>query len=98
VVFIIATNVAPPELLWRPNRQTRFGVGADRHLQLYCSDAVAPERMHIAQLAAAPNVLFDQSKIVSHNLHRQTDSQTGQVFVQDWVLSRDSPAKYFGRR
>ena len=26
VVCIIATNVAPPELLWRPNRRTRFGV------------------------------------------------------------------------
>ena len=92
VVFIIATNVAPPELSRRPNRQTRFGVGAVRHLQLYCSDAVAPEPMHFAQVAAAPNVLFDQSKIVSRNLHRQTDSQTEQVFVQDWLLSGDSPA------
>jgi hypothetical protein len=47
--------------------------------------------MHIAQVAAAPNVLFDQSKIVSRDLHRQTDSQTGQVFVQgrDRFLSRD---------
>jgi hypothetical protein len=91
VVCIIATNVAPPELLWRPNRRTRFGVGAVRLLQLYCSDAMAPEPMHIAQVAAAPNVLFDQSKIVSRDLHRQTDSQTGQVFVQgrDRFLSRD---------
>ena len=45
--------------------------------------------MRGAQVAAAPNVLFDQSKIVSRDLHRQTDSQTGQVFVQDRFLSRD---------
>ena len=56
-----------------------------------CSDARTPEPMHIAQVAAAPNVLFDQSKIVSRDLHRQTDSQTGQFFVQgrDRFLSRD---------
>jgi hypothetical protein len=36
--------------------------GAVRLLQLYCSDARAPEPMHGAQVAAAPNVLFDQSK------------------------------------
>ena len=48
-----------------------------------------PEPMRAAQVAAAPNVLFDQSKIVSRDLHRQTDSQTGQVFVQDRFLSRD---------
>jgi hypothetical protein len=98
VVCIIATNVAPPELLWRPNRRTHFGVwGAVRLLQLYCSDAMAPEPMHAAQVAAAPNVLFDQSKIVSRDLHRQTDSQTGQVFVQDRFLSRrwlDRPSRY----
>ena len=28
VVCITATNVAPRELLWRPNKRTRFGVGA----------------------------------------------------------------------
>jgi hypothetical protein len=33
--------------------------------------------MHGAQVAAATNVLFDQSKPVSRDLHRQTDSQTG---------------------
>ena len=89
VVCIIATNVAPPELLWRPNRRTRFGVRPFRLLHLYCSDARTPEPMHGAQVAAAPHVLFDQSKIVSRDLHRQTDSQTGQVFVQDRFLSRD---------
>ena len=36
-----------------------------------------PEPMHGAQVAAATNVLFDQSKPVSRDLHRQTDSQTG---------------------
>jgi len=85
VVCIIATNVAPPELLWRPNRRTHFGV---RAVRLF-SDAMVPEPMHAAQVAAAPNVLFDQSKIVSRDLHRQTDSQTGKVFVQDRFLSRD---------
>ena len=63
--------------------------GAVGLLQLYCSDTMAPEPMRAAQVAAAPNVLFDQSKIVSRDLHRQTDSQTGQVFVQDRFLSRD---------
>jgi hypothetical protein len=96
VVCIIATNVAPPELLWRPNRRTRFGVGGVGLLQLYCSDAMAPEPMHAAQVAAAPN-LFDQSKIVSRDLHRQTDSQTGQVFVQDRFLSRDTKDKITAR-
>ena len=50
--------------------------GAVRLLQLYCSDAMAPEPMHAAQVAAAPNVLFD-NQIVSRDLHRQTNSQTG---------------------
>jgi hypothetical protein len=63
--------------------------GAVRLLQLYCSHTMAPEPMHGAQVAAAPYVLFDQSKMVSRDLHRQTDSQTGQVFVQDRFLSRD---------
>jgi hypothetical protein len=49
-----------------------------------------PEPMHGAQVAAAPNVLFEPSKIVSRDLHRQTDSQTGQVFVQDRFLRRDN--------
>ena len=44
--------------------------------------------MHGAQVAAAPNV---------RDLHRQTDSQTGQVFVQDRFLSRDTPFQDFGR-
>jgi hypothetical protein len=95
VVCIIATNVAPPELLWRPNRRTRFGVGAVGLLQLYCSDAMAPEPMHAAHVA---NVLFDQSKIVSRDLHRQTDSLTGQVFVQDRFLSRDRGLDRLGQR
>jgi len=71
--------------------------GAVRLLQMYCSDAMAPEPMHAAQVAAAPNVLFDQSKIVSRDLHRQTDSQNGQVFVQERFLSRrwlDRPSRY----
>jgi hypothetical protein len=41
-VCFIATNVAPRELLWRPNRWTRFGVGARSFLQLDRSDAMAP--------------------------------------------------------
>jgi hypothetical protein len=36
-----------------------------------------PEPMHGAQIAAATYVLFDKSKILSGDLHRQTDFQTG---------------------
>jgi hypothetical protein len=36
-----------------------------------------PEPKHGAQVAAATNVLFDQSKPVGRGLHWQTDSQTG---------------------
>jgi hypothetical protein len=75
-----ATEQAEPFRRW----------GAVRLLKLYCSDARAPEPIHGAHVAAAPNVLFDQSKIVSRDLHRQIDSQTGQVFVQDRFLSRDN--------
>ena len=32
MVCIIATNVAPRELLWRPNKRTRFGVGGPSSL------------------------------------------------------------------
>ena len=44
------------------------------------SEKTGEERVyHIVanQIAAATNVLFDKSKIVSGDLHRQTDSQTG---------------------
>jgi hypothetical protein len=38
-------------------------------------------RTHVgAEVAAAINVLFDQSKFVSRDLHWQTDLQTGNVF------------------
>ncbi len=36
-----------------------------------------PEPMHGAHVAAATHVLFDKSKIVSRDLHRQSDSQIG---------------------
>jgi hypothetical protein len=39
-----------------------------------------PELMHGAEVAAAINILFDQSKFVSRDLHWQTDSQNGYAF------------------
>jgi len=43
VVCIIATNVASPGLLWRTNWWIRFGVKGRSFLQLYRSDAMAPQ-------------------------------------------------------
>ncbi len=39
-----------------------------------------PELMYGAEVAAAINILFDQSKFVSRDLHWQTDSQIGYAF------------------
>jgi hypothetical protein len=39
-----------------------------------------PELMYGAEAAAAINILFDQSKFVSRDLHWQTDLQTGYAF------------------
>jgi hypothetical protein len=39
-----------------------------------------PELMHGAEVAAAINILFDQSKFVSRDVHWQTVSQNGYAF------------------
>ncbi len=77
MVRIIATNVAPRELLWRPNRRACFDVGAFLFYNCIARMQWRPEPAHGAKVAAATNVLFDQSKITSGDLHRQTDSQIG---------------------
>jgi hypothetical protein len=43
-----------------------------------------PELMHGAEDAAAIDVLFDQSKLVSRDLRWQTDSQIGYAFEKGY--------------
>jgi hypothetical protein len=40
--------------------------------------------MYGAEAAAAINILFDQSKFVSRDLHWQTDLQTGYAFEKGY--------------
>jgi Integrase core domain len=54
-----------------------FRRGAVRFYTCIARTQWRPEPMHGAHVAAVTNVLFDYSKIVSRDLHRQTDSQTG---------------------
>jgi hypothetical protein len=59
VVCIIATNVAPRELLGRLNSRPRFDVGAVPFYNCIARMQWRPEPMHGAQVAAVTNVLFD---------------------------------------
>ncbi len=57
-----------------------IGRGHGPHHPIY--DCIArtqwrPQPMHDVQVAAATNILFDSSKIVSRDLHRQADFQPG---------------------
>src|SRR5664280_2845897 len=78
-VCIIVTNVAPRELLWRQKWHPCFRMGMGT-VPFYSCIALMQWRqdpMHGTHVAAATNVLFDQSEIVSRDLHRQTESQSG---------------------